>query len=63
MGINSHRNDKDYAKLYSSSWSGMLIGTDGYPIVKNSGYHIAGGDQEPYFKAKAIEFYGLKSQA
>ena len=58
-----NRNDKDYAKLYSSSWSGMLIGTDGYPTTNEyDHYCIAGGVGDYLFKAIAIEFYGEKTQ-
>ena len=29
--IKNERNNKDNAFLYSSNWSGILIGADGYP--------------------------------
>ena len=38
----------------------MLVGTDGYPTVDEEGYYIAGDDEDYYFKATAIEFYGIK---
>ena len=41
----------------------MLQGTDGYPTIdKYNNYCIAGGDQNPSFKATAIEFYGIKTK-
>ncbi len=40
----------------------MLVGTDGYPIKDEYlNYYIAGGKDED-FKAKAVEFYGVKKQ-
>jgi hypothetical protein len=40
-------------------WEGILVGNDGYPKNDNiCGYLIAGGKDE-YFKATAIEFYGV----
>ena len=38
----------------------MLAGTDGYPNISWGDYYIAGG-QDRYFKATAIEFYGVKT--
>ncbi len=39
----------------------MLVGTDGYPTTDGYSYYIAGG-QNLFFKAIAIEFYGVKTQ-
>ncbi len=46
--------------MSSDDWSGMLVGTDGYPI-KTYGYNIAGGENG-YFRATEIEFYGVVSE-
>ncbi len=59
--INNDRNEYDFARLYNSSSSGMLQGTDGYPTTDGNSYYIAGGYQDKYFKATAIEFYGVKT--
>ena len=50
--------------MFSQFWSGILVGTDGYPVEdKDNGYYfIAGGNQGCNFKAKAIEFYGVRTQ-
>ena len=44
-------------------WSGILVGTDGYPTTDERGeyYYIAGGKDQD-FKATAIEFYEVKTQ-
>ena len=47
--------------MSSSLWSGMLVGTDGYPTEYGPGYCIA-AFKDMIFKAKAIEFYGVKTQ-
>ncbi len=49
--------------MHYAIWSGMLQGTDGYPIKdKEYGtYYIAGGKNGD-LKATAIEFYGVKTQ-
>jgi hypothetical protein len=40
-----------------------LVGTDEYPKKdKNDAYLIAGSDKDDFFKAKNIEFYGVKKQ-
>ncbi len=63
MAIRNDRNEKDYTYFYNSIWSGMLVGTDGYPSVSELGdYYIAGGKKSWHFKAAAIEFYGVKTQ-
>ena len=64
MVIYNNRNRKDFANLSSQNWSGILVGTDGYPTENyyGSGYYIAGGNKTWYFKARAIEFYGVKTQ-
>jgi hypothetical protein len=47
MIIYNNRSNKDFAYLYSSHWSGILVGTDGYPTTNGLGsYYIAGFDQE-----------------
>ncbi len=43
MAISNDRNEQDYAYLNSLSWSGILVGTDGYPTKDGSGYCIGGG--------------------
>ncbi len=49
--------------LDKEDWSGILVGTDGYPTKDNNDYYyIAGGDENERFKATAIEFYGVDSQ-
>ena len=46
-----------------SNWSGILVGTDGYPTKdEDDQYLIAGEDKDEDFKATAIEFYGVKTQ-
>ena len=61
MWINNNRNQKDYAGLPISGWSGILVGPDEYPLMKYGCYCIAGGQNE-YFEALVIEFYGVKTQ-
>jgi len=60
MGIENCRKSQDFACLYSLHWSGILVGTYGYP-KKRLGYYIGGG-KDRFFKATAIEFYGVKTQ-
>ena len=60
MEIYNNRKINGYTYLRSPFWSGLLVGTDGYPF-KLSGYCI-GGSKDVYFKATAIEFYGVKKQ-
>ena len=38
----------------------MVVGNDGYPITNKYGEYYIGGGYDPYFKSKAIEFYGVK---
>ena len=59
--IYNNRN-KDYAYFSSHSWSGILVGTDGYPTYECDCYYIAGSDKDGRFEATAIEFYGVKTQ-
>ena len=48
--------------MHRQAWSGMLVGSDGYPTTNSHGDHcIAGGDQDYYFSPIAIEFYGVKT--
>ncbi len=61
MRIFNNTNYKDYACLSSSFWEGILVGTDGYPTKPGYDYCIAGG-KDTYFKATAIEFYGVKTK-
>ena len=62
IGIKKNRKESDIAYFNSSDWSGMLQGTDGYPIKKGSNYNIAGGKKHEFFKATAVEFYGVRTQ-
>ena len=63
MWIDNNRDDSDNVHLYSSCWSGILVGTDGYPKKgERNHYFIAGGDKNGDFKATAIEFYGVKTE-
>ncbi len=49
--------------MFNPDWSGILVGTDGYPTEDRFGdYYIAGGGENYRFKATAIEFYGVKTQ-
>ena len=61
MVIFNDRNYSNFAFLRSHFWSGILVGTDGYPTKDFFGYCIAGGHNDK-FKAIAIEFYGVKKQ-
>ena len=63
MQINNNRNNEDFAFLNSRCWSGIMVGTDGYPTKDEQYgcYCIAGGDYSWNFKATAIEFYGVKT--
>lgn len=59
------RNYKVYADLDSSDssgWSDILVGTDGYPTKNEKDHYCIGGGKDEYFKATAIEFYGVKTQ-
>ncbi len=49
--------------MFSGFWSGILVGTDGYPTKNedDTGYCIGGGE-DGWFRATAIEFYGVKTQ-
>jgi len=48
--------------LNSLIWSGNILrGNDGYPYKYGNNYCIA-GVKDLYFKATAIEFYGVNSQ-
>jgi len=48
--------------LHSDYWSGnILYGNDAYPWEYGYHYYIAGG-KDMFFKAAAIEFYGVNSQ-
>ena len=60
MGIKNDRNKSDIAYLHSSSWSGMLVGTDGYPVKDEAGNYCI-GSKTLSFKPTAIEFYGIKT--
>ena len=47
MKIRNKRYYNDYACLYNSSWSGILVGIDGYPATNGFGsYYIAGADKD-----------------
>ncbi len=64
MMIRYNRDEEDFSFVNNLRWSGILVGTDGYP-EKNEwqrGYCITGGHKGGYFKATAIEFYGVKLQ-
>ena len=62
MWIYNDRNKSNYAFLSSQDWTDILVGNDGYP-KKNEGYfYYIGGGKDGYFKAIAIEFYGVKTQ-
>ena len=54
----------DSVSLNSEHWSGMMVGTDGYPKRSERGnYFISGvGAMHEQFRAIAIEFYGVKTQ-
>ena len=43
MGISNNRNKYDYACLETTFWSGMLVGTDGYPTKDEDDYYCIGG--------------------
>ena len=45
-----------------SHWSGILVGTEGFPTKDEDGYYYIAGGKDVYFKATAIEFYGVKKQ-
>ena len=62
MGIENDRNQSDFSCLESSFWSGILVGTDGYPKKDESDYYLIAGGENMLFKAIAIEFYGVKTQ-
>ena len=38
-----------------------MVGTDGYPTKGHTGGYFIGGGKDNYFKATAIEFYGVKT--
>jgi hypothetical protein len=38
----------------------MLVGTDGYPMKDKNGDYFMGGGESMFFKATAVEFYGMK---
>ena len=61
MRIYNDRNSSDLAYLNSSYWSGILVGTDGYPTTNKYGDYCIGGGKNAFFKATAIEFYGIKT--
>ena len=48
--------------MNSLSWTGILVGTDGYPMEDEDGDYCIGGGKDRYLKATAIEFYGVKTQ-
>jgi hypothetical protein len=52
----------DEASLTSKHWSGIRIGTDGYPPRSEYGSYYIAGVTYIYFNATAIEFYGVKTQ-
>ena len=56
------RNKSDYANLHYLLFSGMLVGTDGCPKKNKWGDYCIAGGEDRYFKATAIEFYGVKTQ-
>jgi len=63
MSIINDRNISDLARLNSDFWSGNILrGNDGYPYTKDGIYYYIAGGLNSYFKATAIEFYGVNSQ-
>ena len=63
--MGNDRNYKDYVDLDSSDgsdWVDILVGTDGYPTKNEKNRYCIGGGKDEYFKATAIEFYGVKTQ-
>ena len=62
MRIENDRSTTDWDTLRTTRWSGVLVGTDGYPHVKHSDWSFGVLDEKSLFKAIAIEFYGVKLQ-
>ena len=46
----------------NDDWSGVLFGNDGYPLKDWRGNWFIAGGFDNYFKAVAIEFYGVKTK-
>ena len=57
--ISNDRDCSDFFTSFSSDWSGMHQGNDGYPTIDLFYHYYIGGGQDPNFKATAIEFYGV----
>ena len=54
---------EDEVSLLSGDWSGLLVGSDGYPMKDECGRYFIGGGSNKFLKAKAIEFYGVKTRS
>ena len=56
MNIYNKREYADKAHVDHNEWSGILVGSDGYPKYHDfCRYLIAGGNEDYYFKATALE--------
>ena len=58
--IYNYRDYSDRALLSSQLWSGIQQDSDGYPKKEGDHYFITGGQNQGFFKATAIEFFGVK---
>ena len=59
MGIRNNRDKVDLAHLYNSYCNGMQQGMDGYPVKDKGCLYLIAGPKK-YFRATALEFYGVK---
>jgi len=69
LAIRNDRENKDIAGIYSEYWTDYRTGKDKcvgpneftYPYKgRNNDYLLAGGEKNPEFKAKKIEFFRFK---